>query len=477
MMHSISSQAPQGSRWLWRALAGLALLMLAALLTAAVLLWVNRASLRNWLRPQLSRWGLERVVVREVKVPVMVEKKVEVIREVPVADPLPSQFVPRQEVDVASLFNGIEIATELKTLPGGFASLERLNPKAYQAQFQLQVRVPKANASMEELSRIDPQLRGLLPDLQAMLPTARVSGFFHRLYENKAKLVQRDLTRLNRALDRHNFYDCETILELTHPQSMRKALLIQSEMDVVCDGSDGDRMPVMQEAIHQSDYYQPFTSYAWGKRGKVPNPLLSRWQQRLDGVEKQMKSSAMGAEKLKALRQLRDQLRLEISDMKSRSSLVADLDPFIVLSLVFRGQELRNAHTPQMGDYAVVIHNGRMFPAICGDYGPSAKMGEASLLLAQAVNNKATPYRRPESDLRVSYVVFPGTARKPNGPPDLLLWQRECASLLKELGCPNAASQLHAWKPEPVFCGPPWPVPSLVQSVPPAATPPSSGSR
>ena len=152
MMHSISSQAPQGSRWLWRALAGLALLMLAALLTAAVLLWVNRASLRNWLRPQLSRWGLERVVVREVKVPVMVEKKVEVIREVPVADPLPSQFVPRQEVDVASLFNGIEIATELKTLPGGFASLERLNPKAYQAQFQLQVRVPKANASMEGLS-------------------------------------------------------------------------------------------------------------------------------------------------------------------------------------------------------------------------------------------------------------------------------------------------------------------------------------
>jgi hypothetical protein len=74
-------------------------------------------------------------------------------------------------------------------------------------------------------------------------------------------------------LDRHNFYDTETILELTHPATQRRTLLIQSEMDVVADGSDGDRMPTLDEYIYISDYYQPFTSYAWPKATKTPNPL------------------------------------------------------------------------------------------------------------------------------------------------------------------------------------------------------------
>lgn len=430
------------------------------------LAWWQRAALVRWARPHLARLGLERVVIKEVKVPVPVEKRVEVVREVPVADPLPPKFVARREVDVAGLFNGIEIQTKLETLPGGFASLERLSPEAYRAQFQLQVKVPKPNTSLAELTRLDPQLGSLLPDLNAMLASARVSPFFYGLYDNKARLVQRDLTRLNKALDRHNFYDCETILELQHPGSRRRALLIQSEMDVVCDGSDGDRMPVMQEAIHQSDYYQPFTSYAWPKRGKVPNPLLARWQARLAQVESELKGLALGSSRQAGLRETRDRLKLEIADMKARSSLVADMDPFMVLSLVFRGQQGRNAHTPQMGDLAVILHGGRIFPVICGDYGPSAKMGEASLLVAQALNAKATPYRRPESDLRVSYVIFPGTARKPNGPPDLATLESDCLKLLGEIGAPDAAAFLHRWQSgaDAAKMGPPWPVPTAPAS-------------
>ena len=98
-----------------------------------------------------------------------------------------------------------------------------------------------------------------------MLTTAKVSGFYHKLYENKTASIQRDITRLNKILDRHNFFDCETILELTHPTSKRKTLLVQSEMDVVADGSDGDRMATLDEYIYMSDYYQPTTSYAWPK--------------------------------------------------------------------------------------------------------------------------------------------------------------------------------------------------------------------
>ncbi|MEZ5302405.1 MAG: hypothetical protein R3F11_17490 [Verrucomicrobiales bacterium] len=59
--------------------------------------------------------------------------------------------------------------------------------------------------------------------------------------------MKTNLTRLNRVLSRHNFYDCETILELTHPDSKQPVLLMQGEMDVVSDGSDGDRMAKLDD--------------------------------------------------------------------------------------------------------------------------------------------------------------------------------------------------------------------------------------
>jgi Fungal chitosanase of glycosyl hydrolase group 75 len=120
-----------------------------------------------------------------------------------------------------------------------------------------------------------------------------------------------------------------------------------------------------------------------------------------------------------------------------------------------------------MGDYAVVIHGDKMYPAICGDYGPTQKMGEASLFIAKTINDKATPYRRPESDLKVTYLIFPGTAEKPNSPPNLDRWHEMCATYLKEIGAPGPGRELHRWedpfkKPEP----PPTP------AAPPAGTTP-----
>lgn len=426
-----------------------------------------------------ARAGQTQVITKEVQVEKRVEvpKEVikEVVKEVLVQPPLPEGFIPRKDADVATFYNGITIKSKLITEQGTYASLERLSPDAYKAEFQLSVRVPKANQTLPELARINPVLPEFLPDLKTMLPTAKVSGFYHKLYENKTSSIQRDITRLNKILDRHNFFDCETILEMTHPTSKRKALLIQSEMDVVADGSDGDRMPTLDEYIYLSDYYQPFTSYAWAKRTTTPNPLLAKWEERLKKAEEAYNVKGLSADKNRELKALMDTLKVEISEMKARSSLIAEKDPFIVLSLLFRGYSSSNKHTPQMGDYAVVIHGDKMYPAICGDYGPTLKMGEASLFIAKAVNPQATPYRRPESDLKVTYLIFPGTAEKPNAAPNLDHWHDKCSAYLKEIGGPGPGRELHRWedpfkKPEPP------PVPATAPAAADAPATPAPGS-
>lgn len=405
-----------------------------------------------------ARSTKERIITRDVprdvikEVPVVKEVTKEVIKEV--QPPLPDKYIPRKDIDVATLFNGITVKTNLLTEQGGFASLERLDPESYKAEFQLSIRVPKANQTMADLSRINKHLPAILPGLEAMLPAAKVSGFYHKLYENKTSRVQNDLTRLNRILDRHNFYDCETILELTHPATRRRALLIQSEMDVVADGSDGDRMPVLDEYIYLSDYYQPFTSYAWAKTTKNANPLLAKWEERLKKAQDEYALKGLSTSRNRELKVMIDHLKLEIGELKNRSSLIAEKDPFIVISLVFRGYGDQNKFTPQIGDYAAVIHEGKIYPAICGDYGPSFKMGEASLLMAKTINPKATPYIRPESDLKVTYLIFPGTAEEKRSAPDLAKWKEKCAALLGEVGGIGTGYTLHTWedpfkKPEP----------------------------
>jgi hypothetical protein len=392
-----------------------------------------------------ARGPKDRVITRDVikEVPVVREVTKEVIKEI--QPPLPEKFIPRKDIDVASLFNGVTVKTKLLTEQGSFASLERLDPESYKAEFQLSIRVPKANQTMVELSRINKHLPSILPGLDAMLPAAKVSGFYHKLYESKTSRVQNDLTRLNRVLDRHNFYDCETILELTHPGTKRRTLLIQSEMDVVTDGSDGDRMPTLEDYIYLSDYYQPFTSYAWAKTTKTANPLLAKWEARLQKAQDEYAQKGLSATHNRELKVMIDQLKIEIGEMKARSSLIAEKDPFIVISLLFRGYGDQNKFAPQIGDYAAVIHEGKIYPAICGDYGPSFKMGEASLLMAKTINPKATPYIRPESDLKVTYLIFPGTADEKRSAPNLAKWKDKCTSLLGEVGGIGTGYILHTW--------------------------------
>ncbi len=415
----------------------------------------------------LERTRPSRVIVKEVPREVIRE----VIREVPEVAPLPSKFIPRKDVDVASLYNGITIETKVETSEGNYASQEIRNADAYKVSFQLQLKVPKPNQTAADLASLNSHLPKLLPQLETLLANGKVSGFYHKLYENKVSLVQSSLTRLNKLLDRHNFFDCETILELQHPDSKRRVLLIQSEMDVVSDGSDGDRMSEMSAEITNSDYYQPFTSYEWAKQGTVQNPLLPKWQARVEKLKVERDGKSVSTTRKNEIKAQIQHLETEIKAMKARSSLIGEKDPFVVLSLLFRNYPRIMAQAPAMGDYAVVIHGDKILPAICGDYGPSIKMGEASLKIAKAINEKATPYIRGEEGLKVTYLIFPGTAERPFGKPDLEKWSEKISAYLKEIGGLGAGYSLHKWEEPP----PPAPVePAPVPAAPPAPATPAA---
>ncbi|HSI65377.1 MAG TPA: glycoside hydrolase family 75 protein [Candidatus Saccharimonadia bacterium] len=450
-------------------------MVLGIILVALVLPFTPYAGrVKRGLEKIVDKARETKVIFREVPKTVIEERKVieektvvkEKLVEVPAPPPpLPSKFIPRKEVDVATLYNGITIQTKLDAQEGNFASVERLDKDAFTVEFQLKVRVPKPNSTLPELSRINENLPKVLPGLEPMLKDAKVSGFYHKLYERKTSMVQQNLTRLNKILDRHNFFDCETILELTHPESKRRVLLIQSEMDVVADGSDGDRMPEMSSSIYNSDYYQPFTSYEWAKKTQTPNPLLARWQSRQESVKKEYASKGLSAARNAELKGELQQIEATIRALKSRSSLIAEKDPFIVISLLFKDYPKTHPHAPSIGDYAAVLHGNKIYPAICGDYGPTMKMGEASLLMAKTINEKSTPYIRPESDLKVTYLIFPGTADKPFGPPDVNKWQEKVNAYLRECGGLGTGYELHKWEQFP----PPPPVPA-----PPATTTPAT---
>ncbi len=381
---------------------------------------------------------------------VIIQEKI-VYRDPP-PPPLPASFVPRKSVSVADLYNGIKIQTKLDSEQGGLASVERKNPGAYQVTFQVNLTVPKPNTTLAELAGLNSHLPKALPGLSGMLPGAKVSGFYHHLYEIKQKTIERNLTQLDKALSRHNFFDCETVLELQHPSTGRRVLLLQGEMDVVADGSDGDRMADFDNYIFASTHFQGTTSYSWKKRTTKANPLIPKYEGRIAEARKKLAATTAAAQK-KSIEGDITWYRRVISTLKTTSFLIASEDPFIVLPLSVRGYTGVEPFAPQLGDYAVVVSGNRLFPAIVGDYGPREKVGEASLRIAKEINPKATPYARPESDLKISYFIFSGSADKPFGPPDYARWHERCAALLAEVGGTGDGYTLHQWedrlKPKP----------------------------
>jgi len=152
----------------------------------------------------------------------------------------------------------------------------------------------------------------LLPGLATMIKPDAVSPLFAQLYETKVRELRENLNRLDLLLSRHNFYDCQTVLALRHPESKRRALLFQADMDVDADGSDGDRVPAGSGV---SPTFKPFTSFRWGKKSNRPNPYSSGIEDRLHHVELEQKTAT--PERKRDLKNAVTELRDEIAAMKS----------------------------------------------------------------------------------------------------------------------------------------------------------------
>ena len=313
--------------------------------------------------------------------------------------------------------------------------------------FSLDVTKPTAATTVDELSAINPHLSKMLPGLSKLMEDAKVSPFYDKLYRNKQARLEKDVLNLGKALTSHNFYDCETMLEMADPTTGRQVFLFQADMDVVTDGSDGDRLQTMPDEVVNSTYYQPFTSYSWDKVTDKENPMLKGWEQRVRNAEAELALESTTEDRKVWLRsRIKNKLKLGIEDMKQHSFLVAEHDPFIVISvdkiIAARTQE----HIPGVGDYVAVIYEDKIYPAIVGDGGPTFKAGESSLRLAKQINPIATSYHRPVSTLGVTYMVFPGTAVKPRMAPDYDLWFKECSRLLDEIGGLGEGYTLHKWE-------------------------------
>lgn len=361
----------------------------------------------------------------------------------PPEPPLPRRYIPYQRLETARIFNGLQLEAKVQTEQGLAASKERDIDASYRVALDLRVNVPTPVDTASGLARLNPDLPRIIPGLAPMMEKGRVSDFFHGLYERKVAFLHDQVGKLDQVVSRHNFYDCETILELRHATSGRRALLIQGEMDVVADGSDGDRAQAIAEP-HVN--FQPFTSYRWKKRSETPNPHLADRKRRLEEAQKEFEIKGLGIERNRQLRATIEQMRREILEMQRYSFLVAALDPFIVVP----GFTLRypdSPYAPSIGDLAVVIHGSRAYPALVGDAGPSYKCGEASLRIAQTIDPGCDPYRRPVSDLSITYMVFPRTSTEASGPPDLQKLRQRCVQLLDEIG--GFSGEVHDWAPPP----------------------------
>src|SRR5205807_9407588 len=165
------------------------------------------------------------------------------------------------------------------------------------------------------------RLPELLPGLTAMAGPDSVSPLFSELYNTKVKMLRENLVRLDLVLSRHNFFDCQTVLQLRHPESHRRALLLQADMDVDADGSDGDRVPAGNGI---SPTFKPFTSFRWSKKTVSPNPYLPLTEDRLRHIEAEQTTAP--PDRKRELRSAATELRDEINAMKKFSYLIGTYD-------------------------------------------------------------------------------------------------------------------------------------------------------
>jgi hypothetical protein len=395
----------------------------------------------------------------------------------PSPTPTPVPVIDRKRMSVSELFSDIQVVSKVDAVRSSeTASQDRTQNGSYELELTLRVDVPVPSRTLAQITRNDSKLPTALPGLDALLASAKVSSSFETLYALKLDYLKSRLARIDTLLDRHNFYDCETILEMQNPATSRRALFLQGDMDVNMDGSDGDRNFDIEPG---SIFFQPQTSYRWKRLTNRPNQFLNATKSALAKYKAEAALPATTAARKRDLRDIISQTQATLIEMERYSFLIAGNDPYIVLP-GFMLREAKGPFTPAVGDYAAVVHNGVVYPAILGDAGPSFKFGEAAIRLCQQLNPRASANNRPVSTLKVTYVIFPGTKDPTAGPPDLTKWRTRCEELFADLGVKPAS--VHMWTslikpwPTPTPSPTPTPTPSATPTPAPSPTPAPTAS-
>jgi hypothetical protein len=378
--------------------------------------------------------------------------------------PTPTPVLPRKNYDVSKLFSQLLLKSSVSCQQTEQTAIATAgNTNSYEMDIALHVLWPKAATTIGDLAAATPELPLLLPEMENLLKEVQPSPDFATLLANKERSLRSNLSMLQKLPYRDSLFDCQTILDLKNGKTSRRALLIQAIMNVNTDGSDGDRNLDIDKL---SATYQPQTNYRWTKTGSRPNPWLREFESRLALLDAEMGNGTMTPEMKSTLEKERGYVKATIEELKRWDFLVGTADPFIVLPSFMVG---KSPLQPGIGDYAVVICRGKLYPAIIGDLGPGSKIGEASLRLCREIDPKSGADRRPVNRPEVTYLVFPGTAEKPFSNPDYRHWSDRCHALWKEFGGIEAADW-HEW----TSLEKPWPTPTPAPST--TTTPATSPS-
>ena len=129
-------------------------------------------------------------------------------------------------------------ARRSRARPGGRRAWSGKPPPATRWTCNLRSRCRSPRARRKKSRTAHPRCSASCPSSGRCSEGPRYRGFFYGIYQNKTELLRQNLTHLDALLPRDTFYDTDTILEIQDPDTRRKMLLIQSDMDVDSDGSD-----------------------------------------------------------------------------------------------------------------------------------------------------------------------------------------------------------------------------------------------
>jgi hypothetical protein len=346
--------------------------------------------------------------------------------------------------DITDISNGLPLRTEIVYGDGDTALREINSIDSYTATFQLKLRLPRAATNLTEIEDGTTGLRKILPGFNSLFPRGFVSPWHQNIYQNKVSQIRQHSKQLAAILAKHDAYDCNTILHLQSEKG-RKVFYMQADLDATLKGADGDRLAEMPLAQVDSISYDPFTAYHWRKTGTNPNPMIAGWERRIAIGGKELEMPTITAERKAWVQERIAMLQNGIDAMKRRSYLISAYDPYIVLPLCIL-KDVKDPYAPKIGDYAVVIHENKIYPCIVGDRGSDTKVGEASARLAQQLNAGWKNGKKAVKAPIVSYLVFPESRDTDTSVPDYLKWEKKCLALLNEIGGLGKSYELHRWK-------------------------------